>query len=426
MKDLVKIAWRNIWRNKRRTFITAASILFAVLLSVLMNAIQKGAWDKMVDNVVNFYYGYGQIHSKGYWDEQSIDKAFELEPAMAQLDTDKSDVPPVVPRLESFALAYYAKDTVRMVDGNLQPDTLRNSRGVLVVGTSPSAEQEMTHLANRLVGGRYLEEGANEILVAEGIMEKMKMSIGDSLVLISQGYHGVNAVGKYPVVGVVKFGSPELNKQIVYLPLKTAQRFYGTPNLVTGLALNISKKDAAPHVLQTVRKELPEDTYEVMSWQEMMPDLVEAQQMDTAGNYIVLVILYIIIAFGIFGTILMMTKEREYEFGILTAIGMNRRSLSFSIWLEIVMLGLIGAAAGILVSLPIVYYFHVNPLDFGEMSEQMAETYEKFGFEPVFPAAFDFNIFMNHTLVVLLITTVLAIYPTLKIMRLKPVEAMRH
>ena len=418
MKDLFKIAWRNIWRNKRRTFITAASILFAVMLSVLMNAIQKGAWDKMVDNVVNFYFGYGQVHSDGYWEEQSIDKAFELEAALQKLDVDNKNVPPVVPRMESFALAYYAKYT--------PTDTLRNSRGVMVVGTAPEAEDAMTKLSERVVEGRFLNANSSEILVAQGIMEKMKMQLGDSLVLISQGYHGVNAVGKYPVVGVVKFGSPELNKQIVYLPLKTAQTFFGAENLVTGLALNISEKDATPKAIAAVKKELPADTYEVMSWQELMPDLVEAQQMDAAGNYLVFIILYILIGFGIFGTILMMTKEREYEFGILTAIGMSRRNLSFTVWMEIVMLGLFGAAAGVLVSIPIVYYFFTNPLDFTQMSDQMAETYEKFGFEPIFPAAFDWTIFMNHTLVVLAITTLLALYPTWKIMRLKPVEAMRH
>jgi len=196
-------------------------------------------------------------------------------------------------------------------------------------------------------------------------------------------------------------------------------------HLATTLALNIESKDQVPRAIQAVKTQLPAEDYEVMNWRELMPELVEAQQMDAAGNNLIMMILYVIIAFGIFGTILMMTKEREYEFGVLTAIGMSRWRLSLAIWLEITFIGLIGAAAGILVALPIVYYFHTNPLDFGQMSEDMAATYEKFGFEPVFPAAFELEIFLTHTLIVLAVTTVLALYPTWKIMRLKPVEAMR-
>jgi putative ABC transport system permease protein len=162
-----------------------------------------------------------------------------------------------------------------------------------------------------------------------------------------------------------------------------------------------------------------------MDWEELLPDLVEAREIDTAGNYLIMVILYLIIAFGIFGTILMMTKEREYEFGVLLSIGMNRWFLSFTVWLEIIFLGIIGAIAGALVTTPLIYYFYVNPLNFGEMSEEMSSAYERFGFEPVFPAAFELSVFLEQVIVVLLVTLVLAIYPLLKIRKLKPIDAMR-
>ena len=155
-----------------------------------------------------------------------------------------------------------------------------------------------------------------------------------------------------------------------------------------------------------------------------MPELSEAREVDTAANFLVLLILYLIIGFGIFGTILMMTKEREYEFGVLTAIGMQKWKLGVVIWLEVVMLGLFGAFLGILGSIPVVGYFNRNPLDFSEM-EGMSDAYEKFGFEPILPAAFEFEVFFTHAVIVFVLTSILAIYPLLKIRRLKPVQAMR-
>jgi len=159
-----------------------------------------------------------------------------------------------------------------------------------------------------------------------------------------------------------------------------------------------------------------------MDWQEMLPDLMQAKQLDSAGNVIVYIILYLVIAFGIFGTILMMTKEREYEFGILISIGMRRARLGAVIWLETIMLGLLGALAGILASVPIVYYFHVNPIRF---SGDYAGALEKFGFEPIFPAEFAPHIFLTQAIVVFVVTSLLALYPLLKIRKLQPVEAMR-
>lgn len=407
MKTLFVLAWRNIWRNKRRTFITAGVILYAVLLSTVLQSIQKGAWDRMVDSVVSFYFGYAQIHSDGYWEEQSLDKAFPITEEINNLEGKVQAVKSYVPRIESFALASHGTQT----------------RGVLVIGVEPEKENAMTQLADRVVEGTYFQAGEKSTIIAEGVAKLLKLNVNDTLVLISQGYHGVNAAGKFLVNGIVKFGSPELNKQMVYLPLETAQYFYGAEGLLTSLALQFDNKDEVAPAIKLVKSNLGAD-YEVLDWKEMMPDLLEARAMDDAGNYLIMVILYVIISFGIFGTILMMTKEREYEFGILLAIGMKRLKLTALVWMEIAMLGLIGAIAGILVSVPIVKYFNVNPLDFTNM-EDMSQVYENFGFEPIFPAAFEPGIFLTHAGVVFIMTSLLALYPLFKIRKLEPVQAMR-
>lgn len=407
---LLKLAWRNIWRNKRRTLITAASIMFAVFFASFMQSIQKGAWNHILGNVVNFYYGFAQIHQNGYQDDQSIEKAFVAEEKLRQLSSEIPEIKSVVPRIESFALA--SNDAATL--------------GVLVVGVAPDLENGLTGLENRLVKGSYFKENESAALIGEGIAEKLKLAVSDTLVLVSQGYHGVNAAGKYVVKGILKFGSPELNKRMTYLPLKEAQQFYGAEDLVTSLALKINTKEEVPTAVKAVKTSLDMEEYEVLDWQEMIPELVEAKQLDTAGNKLVLLILYLIITFGIFGTILMMTKEREYEFGVLIAIGLKRLQLSATVWVEIIMMGFLGAIAGILLSFPLVYYFHVNPIDLSIMGEEAVQTYEKFGMEPILPAAFEFIVFFEQAFIVFLITSVLAIYPWWKIRNLQPVAAMRN
>jgi ABC-type lipoprotein release transport system permease subunit len=402
---LFKMAWRNIWRNRRRTFITAASILFAVLFASFMDSLQRGAWDNMINNVVNYYFGYVQVHQDGYWEEQSIDKAFPLADSLEQVGAVEG-VEAVLPRLESFALAAAGETT----------------SGVLVAGILPNVENKMTDLENRLVEGEYLTESDEAVLVASGVADKLGLALGDTLVLISQGYRGVNAAGKYTIKGIAKFGSPDLNKQMVYLPLPAAQYFYGAPGLATSLALKLGGQEDIKPVVAALRTQLDTSAYEVMDWEELLPDLVQARELDTAGNVIVYFILYMIIAFGIFGTILMMSKEREYEFGVLISIGLQRWQLALSVWVEVILLGVLGALSGILLSMPIVYYFKVNPIRFGG---EMASSLEKFGFEPIFPATFDMQIFMTQALYVFILTAVLALYPIFKIRKLQPVQAMR-
>lgn len=403
---LLKLAWRNIWRNKRRTTITVASIFFAVLFSIFMEAIQKGAWDNLISNVVNFYYGYVQIHEKGYWEDQNLDKAFVLQDSLTEVVRQEPGVRNVLPRIESFALA----------------STGNNTTGVLVVGIEPELEKGMTKLNERIVAGSYLSVKDNAAVIAKGVAERLSLGIQDTLILISQGYHGVNAAGKYPVKGIVEFGSPELNKQMVYLPLPEAQWFYGAEGLVTSLALELESPNHINATVADLTERLDTSQYEIMDWKALLPDLVEAKRLDSGGNVIVYFILYMIIAFGIFGTILMMTKERSYEMGVLISIGMHRSQLGRVIWLEVMILGLLGAALGMLFSVPLVAYFHVNPLEF---AGDYSATMEQFGFEAIFPAAFRWPIFAYQALIVIIITFILGLYPMWKIRKLEPVKAMR-
>jgi ABC-type lipoprotein release transport system permease subunit len=403
---ILKIAWRNIWRNRRRTIITAASIFFAVLFAVATESINRGVFDKMINDSVRFYKGYGQVIQKGYWEERSLDLAFEWTAELEQQIVATQGVQAAVPRLESFALASHQKIT----------------KSALVVGIDPAKENQLTGLSKRVVAGSYLEPKDEALLLGEGLAKKLKLGLGDTLVLISQGYRGVNAAGKYPIKGIVSFGSPELSASIVYLPLQAAQWFYGAEQMVTATVLDIPNKKAAITAIQSLQNSLDTSTYEVLDWATMMPELIEMKSLKESSGSITLLILYLIVSFGIFGVILMMTKERQHEFGVLLSIGMKRHQLALITWLETLFLGVLGVLIGIGVSYGLMYYLSVNPI---VVTGDMAATYAKFGIEPLLPASVDADLFYKQALIVGVITTLMALYPCLSIWRMQPVDAMR-
>ena len=401
---LIKLAWRNLWRNKRRSLITMASIVFAVVLSILMDSVKKGLLDKMKENVVGFYTGYAQVHQNGYWDDKTLDNSFDHPESLVVSLAEHRDVTAIVPRLESFVLA---------ASENL-------SKGCMIVGIDPNKESLVTSLNEKLIEGNYLNPEDKAVLVTEGLADYLRLGVNDTLVLIGQGYHGVSAAGKYPIKGLIKFGSPDLNKGLVYLPLKESQWLFGAENKLTALVLQLQNIDRSKEVAQQLASDVSEQ-YEVMNWQAMIPELDQVIQGEEAENVIFQIVLYMLIAFGIFGTILMMTMERQYEFGVLVAIGMRKNKLAWVIVMENIFLSILGALAGIILSIPIVYYLYKFPIG---LSGKLAEAYENFGIEPIFYFSVDAVVFYTQALIVLGLAMVLAFYPIIKIRSLDPVRAM--
>lgn len=402
------LAWRNIWRNRRRTLITLSAIGFAVFFACVMQSMQRGAYERMIDNTVRFSTGHIQIHADGYWNDRVIDRSIVWN-ENKNLEAQILKLPEIVtaaPRLESFALAAYGE----------------KSKGVMLAGVDPAKEEAITRLSAKVVEGEYLT-GEKGLLVGKGLADFLNLKAGDTLVLIGQGYHGVSAAGKYPVTGIVRFPSPVFNQQAVFMTLPEVQYFYGAEGLITSLSLLLDDSDDVKKVTKELHDNLDAETYEVMTWQEMMPELVQSIELDYYSGMIIIFILYAVIAFGIFGTFLMMTKERTYEFGVMTAIGMRKIKIQIMVALEILMLILLGVTAGILLSLPIMVYLFYNPI---LLSGDMAKVYENFGFEPIIPFSLESGIFIEQGVVVLIISALLSIYPMIAIQSLKTVKALKE
>ncbi len=402
---LLKLAWRNLWRNKRRTLITSAAIFFSVTLSILMTSLQQGFWAHVIGSVVEQYTGYAQIHKKGYWMEQTLENSMPLL-TMDSLQYVPDNLEAMVPRIESFALG----------------SDHDNAFGTMVLGVNPQEEDDLTHLSEKVSQGSYFKEGQATVLLSEGYANILELGVGDTVVFLGQGYHGVNAVGKYPIAGLLHIGNPELNKQLSYMPLDEAQRMYGMEGRVTNIVLKFKNKNRFGKTVEELRKQLDTSRYEVMTWQEMNPQLVQAVQADTGGMIIELFVIYLVIAFGIFSTIIMMTAERKHEFGILLAIGMKRWRMQLMTFIETLMLSFIGIIAGVALTLPVILYLQGNPI---YLTGPTAEALESYGFEPAFAFIAEPYVFLNNIFFVFLIVLLVYLYPYNKLRKLKAIDAMK-
>jgi ABC-type lipoprotein release transport system permease subunit len=400
---MLKLAWRNLWRNKRRTLITSASIFFGVVLSAVMSSMQEGSYAQYIKTIVNFYSGYIQVHQKGYWEDQVINNSLEYSNISSKLEQVK-EITVFTPRLENFALA--ASEDI--------------TKGVMVIGIAPQNEDRITGLSGKIIQGKYLVEGDKGVVLGSALAKFLSLGINDTLVLLSQGYHGVSAAGKYPVRGIIKQPSPDLDRIIVYMDVTGCQELFSAPSRLTSIVIMVNNSDD----VAAAKKELVSTLgpqYEVMDWKEINSILMKQIDSDRQSGLIMKGVLYMIIAFGIFGTVMMMTAERRKEFGVLIAVGMQKNKLSNMLLLETILLGLVGVVSGLLASIPITWYFTFHPIPF---SGQAAETMMQMGFEPIMSFSMTPSVFYNQAIIIFIFTVIIGLYPVLNIHRLKISKAL--
>jgi putative ABC transport system permease protein len=401
----LSFAWRNLWRNKRRTTITVTAIVVAVLMSTCMSSMQEGMYSKMIDNVVKFYSGYLQIHNVNYWESKSINDVYQPDEEFYTVLDNIEDIVHYVPRVESFSLI----------------STGENTKGGAIIGIDPESEDKLSELSRWISKGKYLENNDDGILIAVNLAKNLNVNIGDTLILLSQGYHGATAAGLFPVKGILTFPNPDLNNFGAYIDIREAQDFFSMPGMVTSTAILVDNYSDVKDVKEKLEANL-QNSYSIMTWDEMQPEIVQMIEGDRAGAVIMKAVLYIVVGFGILGTIIMMVAERKRETGITVAIGMQKRKLQAVMFYETLYMGLLGVFFGFLLSVPVIIVLMYNPIP---LPGEISEAYAKFGFEPVIYFGAQSRVFVNQIVTVFAISLLISLYPVFKIRYLKVAEALR-
>lgn len=400
-----KIAWRNIWRNKRRTIITSAAVVVAVFVSTIITSMQEGTYVKMIDNIVKLYTGYIQIQNKDYWEYKTINESFERDSNIYRVINSIELVSNYTERLEYFSLY----------------STGNNTRGGLLVGINPEKENSITNLSFWVKEGEYITKNDSGILLGENIAKSLNAKIGDTIILISQGYQGSSAAGLFVLKGIIKYPNPQLNN-MGFIDINKAQEFFNAENRLTSIVLMV-RNQYDVDLLKCNLQKLLSNNFRIMTWKEMQPELVQMIESDRVSNGVMKVIFYVVVGFGILGTIIMMMAERRREMAIMIAIGMKKIKLIIIVLVEIFFIAFIGIVVGFLISLPIVAYLTYFPV---KLTGEIAKAYEIYGLEPKLFFSMDFSVFWFQILVVIVIVMLVSIYPIYNIHKLNVIKGLRN
>ncbi len=401
---LIKLAWRNLWRQKRRTLLTASALALALVLSLFMRTMQEGSYASNIDNAARFYTGLIQLQDPEYADSQSIDDLLPGDEAFIAKARNHPDIEHVLPRIESFALAA-AGD---------------KSKGAMVLGVDPLLEDDYSGISNKLISGDFLAPDDQKVLVGEGLARFLDLQVGDEIVLYGQGFRGQTAAGLYPVKGILHFPMPQLDNMLVYLPIETARLLYSTDQQVTSWVLH--NRDLGQ--LKQTEAELAAlyPGVNVRDWEDLSPEMAQQITLDRVSGIVIMYLLYGVVGFGLFATLLMMTLERQREFGVMLATGMLRTRLLRLIGYESLMIAGLGIVLGLVLSAPRLTWFWFNPIELtGETAEMMLEM----GFEPVIPILVNVELVWNQIVIVLGLLALCLLYPMWRAYRLDLVSALK-
>jgi ABC-type lipoprotein release transport system permease subunit len=402
---MLKLSWRNIWRNRRRAIITISSVFFAVFFCSIMVSQQEGMWNKMQDNTLRTQSGHIQIHGAGYWDDKIIDNFLTMDSSMIAKLKTVENIDNVTPRVETFALTSF---------GNI-------SKGAALIGISPQAEAKKSNINSHITKGSYLTENDNGIIIGEGLANYLKAAVGDTLALIGQGHFGASAAELFVIRGIFHFSIGEMNNSLIYTSLQAVQKFIDMPDGYSGILITLKNDKKLDEGIEHIKEitDSERNNYEILDWHFTMQRFLQQSETDRAFGNVMLLVLYLIVGFGIFGTVIMLTNERKREFRIMISLGMQHTKLVRSVTLELLIMTMLGVFAGIIVAYPLALYFNINPIS---ISGEMAKMFEDYGMEPLMPTSADIMIFVKQMFSILAITALVVIYTIIKIMKLKIVN----
>ncbi|TNE38849.1 MAG: ABC transporter permease [Alphaproteobacteria bacterium] len=402
----LKIAFRNLLRARRRSILTGLSMAFGYLLASLSLSLAEGSYAGIIDLFTRDHTGHVQIHKGDYLDRPSINKQIKnVDDLVARLDS-APQVVGVSPRILAPSLAYLGDKSV-----------IAN-----VIGIDPQREKNTTRLAEKLSKGSYLTgrpnaDGYDIIMVGQGIVDSLKLNLGDELVLIGQGAEG-SIANDVLVVGAIVGTKDSYEKQHIYMSRDAAERYLYMGGSAHEIAiLTRDYADARP-VADEITQQLSDPELSIDPWQVVEKTFYESMQADKMGNYVSVGLIMLMVSIGVLNTVLMSTLERTREFGLLKAIGTRPRQIFYMILTETVVLASFGSLAGAILALPINGYFTDHGILMPEPMEVGGIPFDRI------VAEVSFVTMVLPALLVVVTAAMVALLPGIRAARVTPVRAL--
>ena len=405
MNIILRLAWRNLWRQPRRTWLTVGAMVFSNALLVFMISIELSTYDLMIDNTLKAFSGYLQVQAPGYKDDMKIRQVVPDVTSLASSLRRELGLETIAARAAAFALASSEERTY----------------GLQIVGVETKFESFVSTIPGLVHEGRYLDDpNASEIVIGKILARNLKVAIGDEVTLLGSGRDGSFAAAIATVTGIFDSGVPEMDRGIAEVPLGFFQDVFfmeGAGHAVVIAAPSLASVNA----LKTQVESLVPEGLVVHDWDALQPGLKQAIQADLSSAFFMYGVLVILVAFSVLNTQLMSVLERTHEFGITMALGIAPGRLGRIVILETALMGLLGVALGVLLGGIITAWFGYTGFSYPGMEEMAVNFNLPSRF---YPKATPLTLFLGPA-IVFVGGMLAAIYPALRLHWLQPVEAMR-
>lgn len=400
---LLELAWRNLWRNPRRTLLTVVAITLAVMSMVVLGAFMRAWSSSTLNTTIENLTGHIQIHALHYMDDPGIERSMPALPddGLAALNTQPVSV---------WAQRVRVPAMLR---------TERENSPVELLGIQPDKERDLSFIAGAVEQGSYFTTSDQRgILIGRALMDRLQTRFGRRVVLMSQGVDGqVKEIGT-PVVGVFS-AAPELERSVVFITLPRAQRMLGLGDGYSEIALKLTEREQLSDVAQSLRQLLP--GLDVRTWYELQPFTKAMLEMSEGTILIWILVSFAVVAFGLINTLLMAIYERMREFGLLQALGMRPGMLLLQMMCESLLLVGVATLAGILLGAMIVLAY-ADGLDFGSW----ASGAQYFGAASVLYPELSWGELIYIGVVVWCLGVVASLYPAWMASRRVPVDVLNR
>ena len=408
----IQIAWRNLWRNPRRTAIILTAVVIGICSMVVLSALMRGMTEGMVENAVDNLVGHIRIQDPGYKIDPSIvNRIARPEKVLEKIKPQLPKGSRIVTRIK--------------VDGLLS--TSREHLGVMIVGIVPGDEKNVSFISRSVTNGRMIEEGeANGVLIGRAMADRIGAEVGRKIVLMSQNSEFENVSKAYRVRGIYRTELASTEKLFAFVPLSVLQDMLGVEKGVTEIAISIENEDRiAAHDFNTIvsalNDHLVEEGLSVQSWREVLPAMSAYLEMFNGYMLIWFVVVFVAMGFGLVNTMLMAVYERMREFGLQRAIGMRSSRILRMVMVETFLLLVIGGviANGCAFLILTIMSSGIDLSIFAQGAEMWGMS------RIIIPAVAAWDVYAANG-VVLVLGLLVGIYPARKAARFTPVETMRH
>ena len=409
-----RVAWRNLWRNRLRTLITASGLAFGYLGAVLVVGVSDGMMVELIENGTRLMLGEVQVHSEDYLPERNMHHTIggyegtDLEIFINRI-TSQEEVSAAAPRVYGGGLLSSGEET----------------QAALLMGVDPDREPRVTTLLSRLVSGRTLVAGANEILVGDEMAEQLGAVLGDEIVVVAPSSDGSLGNDLFTLVGILDTGIPAIDQNYALLALPDLQFLMAMgPPRIHEVVITVGNAKDSPRIAGSLGEFLSDSELpvQVSSWTDLRPELAEMVSLMDASHFIIVIVIFGMAAFGVANTMLIGTFERRREFAVMRALGTAPIGIGRTVVYEGIVLGLISLIAGALITWPILVWWHNSPIDLTTVISGFSVAGAQW--RPVLRVEYSVQAPIVAALGLFLTSILAAMYPAWKATRVPPADAL--